>query len=63
MTLIPDFTLFIQIANFLLLIFLLNIVLYRPIRKILRERRDEEDALQGMINDFEAEVSTLHVLC
>ena len=30
--------LLVQIANFLLLIFALNIVLYKPIRKILRDR-------------------------
>ena len=33
-----DGSLFIQIANFLVLIWILNIVVYRPIRKILIER-------------------------
>jgi F-type H+-transporting ATPase subunit b len=34
-----DWTLFAQILNFLVLVFLLNMVLFRPIRKILLERR------------------------
>jgi len=42
-----DYSVFIQIVNFLVLIFLLNIILYRPIRKILKERRDEMDSLEG----------------
>ena len=36
-----DFSLFIQIANFLVLLWALNIVLYRPIRRILGERRQK----------------------
>ena len=38
---LPDYTFFIQIANFLFLIFLLNIIAYRPIRGILDRRKDE----------------------
>jgi len=34
-----DWTLFVQILNFLVLVFLLNMVLFKPIRKILLERR------------------------
>ncbi len=34
-------TLIIQIANFLVLLFLLNIILYKPIRKILGQRQEE----------------------
>ncbi len=34
-----DWTLFAQILNFLVLVFLLNMVLFRPIRKILLERK------------------------
>ena len=47
-----DYSLFIQIANFLLLLFLLNIILYRPIRKILGKRSDEMNSFQRMIDDF-----------
>lgn len=34
-----DWTLFAQIINFLLLVFLLNLVLFRPIRKAIRDRQ------------------------
>ncbi|MEJ2660281.1 MAG: ATP synthase F0 subunit B [Desulfobacteraceae bacterium] len=38
-----------QIINFLVLIFVLNMVLYKPIRKILKERRTKVDGLsQGI---------------
>jgi len=47
-----DLSLLIQIANFLLLIFLLNIFLYRPVRKILNRRRDETDSLQKTIENY-----------
>jgi F-type H+-transporting ATPase subunit b len=47
-----DSTLLIQIANFLLLLFFLNILLYRPIRKILNLRRDETNSLQKIIEDY-----------
>jgi F-type H+-transporting ATPase subunit b len=47
-----DLSLFIQIANFLLLLFLLNIFLYRPIRRVLNRRRDETDSLQKTIEDY-----------
>ncbi len=47
-----DWTLFMQIANFLFLVFLLNMVLFRPIRGILKER-------QGLIAGMQSEISTL----
>lgn len=34
-------TLFIQLANFLVLIVVLNLLLFRPLRRILKQRRDE----------------------
>lgn len=47
-----DWTLFVQILNFLVLVFLLNMVLFRPIRKILRDR-------QARLNMFEEDISGL----
>lgn len=44
-TVVPDWSFILQIANFLFLIFALNLLLYRPIRRILRERRDK---IKGM---------------
>lgn len=40
-----DGSLFIQIINFILLIWVLNMVLYRPIRNILAQRRNKVDRL------------------
>ena len=42
-----DGTLFVQIANFIILIFVLNSVLYRPIRKILKEREEKVNGLDA----------------
>jgi F-type H+-transporting ATPase subunit b len=39
-------TILIQIANFLVLIFVLNIVLYKPIRSILRQRKEKMQGLE-----------------
>lgn len=52
-----DYTLFIQIANFLLLLFLLNIFLYKPIRKILIQRSEEVKSFEGTIADFQAQAA------
>lgn len=41
-----DWTVLVQIANFLVLIFILNIVLYRPIRSILLKRKATIDGLE-----------------
>lgn len=49
----PIGTLWIQVANFILLIFLMNIFLYRPIRRVLTQRDDETDSLQKLIADYQ----------
>jgi len=43
---LPDVSLFVQIANFLIIIWALNILLYRPIRKILIERKEKITSLE-----------------
>ncbi|MFO7709281.1 MAG: ATPase [Desulfobacterales bacterium] len=48
-TVIPDWTVIIQIANFLFLIFALNLLLYRPIRRVLKERREKFKAMESAI--------------
>ena len=45
-----DWTLFAQIINFLLLVFLLNVVLFRPIRNALRDRQAKVLAQEAEIN-------------
>ena len=52
---IPDKSLFIQIINFLLIIWILNILLYRPIRKILIQRKERFDTLENNINTLNQE--------
>jgi F-type H+-transporting ATPase subunit b len=48
-----DFSLLIQVGNFLLLIFLLNIFLYRPIRRIIAQRSEEMGSLEHAIRDYQ----------
>lgn len=45
-----DGSIVLQIANFLLLIWILNMVLYRPIRKILLERKEKMVGMQSDID-------------
>lgn len=52
MAIIPDWTLLLQIANFIVLILILNAVLYKPIRNILIER-------QKTIKRFEGDIGSL----
>lgn len=52
MTVIPDWTLFVQIGNFILLILILNAILYKPIRQILIERKKK-------IRGYEEGIETL----
>lgn len=49
-----DGSLFIQIVNFLLIMILLNYVVYRPIRGILKERRAKFEAFESSIGDLSA---------
>ncbi len=51
-----DFSLLIQLANFLFLILALNYLLYRPIRKILAERRELFDRLRDEAAKAKAEI-------
>ncbi len=48
-----DITLLIQVVNMIVLMFLLNGVLYKPIRKIIQERSEKLRGMQGEISDFE----------
>lgn len=49
----PDYTLFLQLANFLFLLFILNIILYRPVRRVLGKRKAEIDGLQHSVSELE----------
>ena len=45
-------SLIIQIVNFLVLLFVLNLILYRPIRRILKKRRDDMASSQEITEDL-----------
>lgn len=53
---IPDYTVFIQIANFLILIVILNILLYKPILNIIERRKKQLDELENEIKLFNESV-------
>lgn len=53
MSISADWTLLLQIANFLVLIFVLNVVLYKPIRKILAERQAKIQGMEDGISQAE----------
>ena len=43
---VPDASVFIQIINFVFAIWVLNLLLYKPIRKILKQRKEKVDGLE-----------------
>ncbi len=49
---LPDYTLFIQMVNFLVLLFFLNLILFRPIRKIIKKRNQ-------IMDDFNEDITTM----
>jgi F-type H+-transporting ATPase subunit b len=55
LTVIPDRSVIIQIANFVFLIWVLNLILYRPIRNVLIQRREKvtglEQSIETLIRD------------
>ncbi len=46
-----------QLVNFLFLMWILNIILYKPVRRILRERRDELGGLEAGIKGLSEEIA------
>lgn len=52
MTIVPDWTLFVQIINFLLLVYLLNLVMFRPLRRGLRDRMAAVAGLEGDVGQL-----------
>ncbi|PID41794.1 MAG: hypothetical protein CR981_02935 [Proteobacteria bacterium] len=48
-----DITLVIQIVNMIVLMFLLNGVLYKPVKKILKERSEKLQRMQRDVAQFE----------
>lgn len=46
-TVIPDISTVYQMINFLVLLFVLNLVLYKPIRNVIRERKARIEGMQA----------------
>ncbi|MEE4363818.1 MAG: ATP synthase F0 subunit B, partial [Desulfotignum sp.] len=57
-TVIPDISLVYQMINFLILLFVLNLVLYKPIRKVLLERKAKVQGLEGGVEKASADLAS-----
>ena len=53
---IPDYTIFIQIIAFLVLIYILNVLLYKPILSIINRRKKQLEELENEIKLFNESV-------
>lgn len=53
-----NWTVLVQIANFLITIFLLNMVVYKPIRGILKQRKAKMDGLESNIQTISADAAS-----
>jgi F-type H+-transporting ATPase subunit b len=53
---IPDYTIFFQIITFLILIYILNIILYKPILSIIERRKKQLTELENEIKLFNESV-------
>ncbi|MDR2351765.1 MAG: ATP synthase F0 subunit B [Deltaproteobacteria bacterium] len=51
-----DWTLIVQLINFLVLMFILNVLLYKPILKILKTREDAYNGLKDKADGFKNEI-------
>ena len=51
-TVLPDGSVIIQILNFIFLIWILNIIVYKPIRGILQKRKETINGLEKSIDGF-----------
>jgi len=57
-TVIPDISLVYQMINFLVLLFMLNLVLYKPIRKVLLERKAKVEGLENGVEKASADLDS-----
>ncbi len=57
-TVIPDISLVYQMINFLILLFVLNLLLYKPIRKVLLERRAKVQGLENGVEKASADLAS-----
>ncbi|HKL01899.1 MAG TPA: ATP synthase F0 subunit B [Desulfotignum sp.] len=57
-TVIPDISLVYQMINFLILLFVLNLVLYKPIRKVILERKAKMQDLSNGVEKASADLAS-----
>lgn len=51
-----DWTLLVQFVNFIILMIVLNILLYRPLRNVIERRRETAEAAHGKARDLEVQI-------
>ncbi len=51
-----DWTLFLQMAQFIVLLLIMNAVLYRPLRAMMEQRREKIDGAQSRAKGLEAQI-------
>ncbi|MFZ0133308.1 MAG: ATP synthase F0 subunit B [Desulfobacterales bacterium] len=56
LTVIPDWTFLLQMANFLFLIWILNLIVYKPIRNVLQRRQQKVSGLEESITSARKDV-------
>ena len=56
LTVIPDWTFLLQMANFLILMWIMNVILYKPIRNVLIQRKNRVSGLEESIVASEKDV-------
>ncbi len=52
-----DWTILLQAGNFLLLMFVLNLLLYRPLRDVLQRRRAAVEGGHGRVRELEGQIN------
>ena len=57
LTVIPNWSFLLQMANFVFLIWVLNLILYKPIRNVLKQRKEKVTGLEQGIEAFQKDAS------
>ena len=57
LTVIPNWSFLLQMANFIFLIIVLNLILYKPIRNVLKQRQEKINGLEESIESFQKDVT------
>lgn len=52
-----DWTIFLQFGNFVVLMVILNLLLYRPLRNLLSDRRETIDGSQARVRALETQIA------